>query len=231
MVDGLWELFGSSKQVTPLALYHRLIQHIKEEDPGPGIERCVSGFATFFRTYSACLSDSEEMMKTIPRDTVIRYGSSKNVYLEIQKYLYKARGDNREIIRQHLLTISAIIEPSEAALAELDAAAPLLERMGLNDGSKEGEFVTGIMQKAKSAMENVETDDPSAAIMGLFSSGIVTDMVQGLQSGVQDGTMDMNKLLGSMQGALASVMPPPQPGAPAPSVEEVQDEKGKAEDQ
>ena len=161
-------------------------------------------------------------MKKIPRDTIIKYGSSKNVYLEIQKYLYKANVDNREIIRQHLMTISTIIEPSEAPLAELDATAPFLERLGIDDGSKEGNFVTGIMQKAKSVMENVETDDPMAAIVGLLSSGLVTDMMKGLQNGVQDGTMNMSKLIGSMQGALANVMPPLQPGT---CTEEVRDEK------
>lgn len=215
-VDDLWDLFDNkSKKTTPLGLYRRLTQCIKEDEPGPGIDKCLSGFRLFLTTYSGCLSDPNEMMETIPRDTVIRYGTSKNVYLEIQKYLYQTKGDDREVIRQHLLTIAAIIEPSEEALASLENAGNILGKMGLNDDSNESKFIGNIMGRARSAMENVNTEDPSEAIMGLLGSGLVPDIIQGLQSGVENGSLDMNKLLGGLQGAMASMGVPGNQNASA----------------
>jgi len=213
LVEDLWDLFGNPKKANPLALYRRLINHIDEEEPGPGIQKCVSGFKTFIVANSEFLSNSTRMMKSIPRNSVIYYGDSNSVFLEIQKFLFQAQDENREAIRQHLLTISAILDPNERNLTDLEDSSPILEKMGLNDGSREGDFVSGIMNKAKNTIGSLDdTDDPSVAIMGLFSSGIITDMVKGLQSGVQDGSMDMNRLLTSMQGAMASVIPPSSSG-------------------
>ena len=44
----------------------------------------------------------------------------------------------------------------------------------------------------------------------------------GLQDGVGSGQMDMTKLFGTMQAAIGSIMPPPQPNT-QPTVEEVKD--------
>src|SRR5207244_7793045 len=114
----------------------------------------------FFINYEKCLKDVEELAD-IPRGTVIRYGESKTVFLEIQKYIFKGNEDDREIIRQHLVTIAATIDPSEKKLKALENSAPVLEKMGLNDGSCEGQFVSAIMRKAKKSMEETNTDDPS----------------------------------------------------------------------
>lgn len=213
LVDDLWSLY-ETKKTTPLALFHRLIHRIETDESGAGIAKCIDGFAAFFKTNSDALSNADDMMNTIPRGEVIYYGTSKSVYIEIQKYLYQAQTDNREAIRRHLLTISAILEPNERALAELENTAPAFDSSGFDDGTPEGRFVAGILDKAKDAMEGANTDDPTAAIMGLLGSGIITDMVAGFQTGVDGGELDMGKLMAKMQGALAGVMVQP-PGAVA----------------
>ena len=63
------------------------------------------------------------------------------------------------------------------------------------------------MHKAKSSMEDIDTENPGQAIMGLLSSGVIQDMVVGLQQGVSSGEMDMQKLLGSMQSAIGAIIP------------------------
>jgi hypothetical protein len=128
--------------------------------------------------------------------------------IDIQKYIYKTNNDSetREAIRRHLMTISAILEPDSKKLEELDKR---IEELNMDLGSKEGEFITGIMHKAKNSMEDIDTENPGQAIMGLLSSGVIQEMVSGLQYGVSSGEMDMQKLLGSMQTAIGSIMPPP----------------------
>ena len=210
-VDDLWEVFGNAKTVSPLALYHRLIQHIKFTDT-EGIKKSVSGFETFLKEYSSVIK--RDVMDEIPRDTFIKYGNSDSVYLEIQKYIYKADEPTKVAIRQHLLTINAILHPNQENITELEKASQPQageEAMELNidTTTAEGKFVNGIMSKAKTAMEGVNTDDPMTAIMGIFKSGMLQDMMSGLQKGVDGGQLDMQKLLGTMQGAIGSIAPPP----------------------
>lgn len=205
LVEGLKDLYENAKPTDPLLLYHRLLQYIKEDEPSTGITKCVSGFRSFFDTYSKYLSNSSDMMKNIPRGTNIQY--SDNVYLEIQKYLYQSKPDNREVIRQHLFTISTILDPNEKNLAVLENNnTDLMSKLNLGD-SPEGDFISDIMKKAQGAMQDVDKDDPTSAIMGLLSSGIVQDMITGLQTSAENGTMDLGKLMGSMQSAISEMMP------------------------
>src|SRR5579862_466517 len=191
---------------SPLSLYKRILEHINKNSSGDSIQKCITGFASFFANYEDYIGTIEKF-KTIPRDTIIRYGDSKNVYLEIQKYIYKSKTDDeKEIIRSHLLTIAATIDPSEKSFANLNSASPLLNKFNLDSSSKEGQFVANVIQKAQKTMSNNKSDDPTTAIMGLLSSGLVGEMISGLQEGVETGSMDVTKLFGSMQSALSGVM-------------------------
>ena len=205
-VNDLWDVFGDSKRVTPLALYRRLIEHIKFTDV-QAINKSLSGFREFLVTYEdAILTDIE----TVPRGAVIRYGTSDKVLLEIQKYIYKSDHETREVIKKHLLTIYAIIEPDDKKIAELERGPPRplsIEELPIDNDTREGQFITSIMHKAKGTMENVDANNPGAAIMGLLQSGVIQDMVVGLQAGVGSGEMDMQKLFGSMQAAMSAVAP------------------------
>lgn len=202
-VEDLWEVFGNPKKATPLALYRRLISHIKPTD-ADAVNKALSGFRQFLVTYEAALLNNE--LDKIPRGTVIKYGTSKTVYLEVQKYIHLSDSETREAIRQHLIAVSAILDPNAE---KMDALEQRINDLNIDDSTHEGQFITGIMSKAKDSMENVDTDNPGQAIMGLLSSGVIQDMVVGLQSGVASGEMDMQKLLGSMQTAIGALMPPP----------------------
>ena len=105
--------------MSPLALYRRLIEHIKFTD-ADSINKVLSGFRQFLVPYEDAIINNN--LGAIPRGTTIKYGEGKTAYLEIQKYIYQTRHDSetREAIRQHLVTISAILEPDRKKLEELD---------------------------------------------------------------------------------------------------------------
>ena len=204
-VNDLWIVFGDPKRSSPLALYRRLISHIKPTDVD-AIDKILYGFKIFLTTYDDAILNNK--LDLIPRGVTIQYSRSKAAFLEIQKYIYKTKNepDTRETIRIHLVTISAILEPSEKKLSELDKKIEDLTK-GLNN--KESEFISNIMTKAKDSFsdENMGTD-PTQAILGLFSSGVIQDMVVGMQHGVSSGELDMHRLLGSMQNMLGNIIPP-----------------------
>lgn len=200
-VEDLWEVFGNTKKVTPLSLYHRLIQHIKFSALDD-MKSSIEGFREFFSSYDNLIIGNE--MDKIPRNTNIRFGTSSKVYLEIQKYIYQADVETKDAIRRHLITISTILEPNKEKMAQLERR---IEGLDIDANSPEGEFLSNIMEKTKHTMENIEADNPMTAIMGLFNSGVLGEMMSGLESGVQSGQMDMGKLLGTMQSTIGKLIP------------------------
>jgi hypothetical protein len=194
-------VFGTNSK-SPLDLYYRLVQHVKPES---NLEKFITGFKVFFCNYDKDILKLEDFL-TIPRDTYIRYGSSPNIYIEIQKFIFKSKTNTvqLETIRNHLLTISALIDPNEKTLDALNSAAPILEKMGLG-ASKEAQLVQNTFLKAKKSMEGIDSKDPTQAIMGLLSSGVIPDLIANIQDGVQNKTLDINKLLPSMSQMLGSL--------------------------
>ena len=206
-VEDLWEEYGhqsGSRKVTPLSLYHRLIDHIKETDYN-AIEKAVDGFEKFFSKYEKLILDGN--LSDLPRGTIIQYGSSAKINIEIQKYVYLGNQETKVIIEEHLLTIIAILSPNKEKMEEIEKR---MEKLQIDKTTNEGQFIQGIMEKAKDAVENtnIDSNNPSVAIMGLLQSGVIQDMVGGLQEGIESGNMDLTSLLTGMQNAIGSMMPP-----------------------
>jgi hypothetical protein len=201
-VEDLWEGFGGSTKVTPLSLYHRLIQKMSF-DNAVGIEKIIQGFAKFFENYRVVVVSDK--LSDLPRDTKIHYGDNAKIYLDIQKYIYQADASTKNVIHQHLLTIAALIESDKARLDELEKR---LKAAKLNENVAENKFVNNIMEKTKTAMEAIDPNEtnPMSAVMTLFKSGLVQDMISGIQEGVETGNMNPEKLFGSLSTVVGQVM-------------------------
>lgn len=239
-VTDLWGIYGS-KTVTPLALYHRLLQKIKSEEKDR-IKMTVDGFIEFLKENEKYLITQE--YNNIPMGTKITFGLSPNISIDIQHYIHRSNSDTKEAIRQHLLTIAIILSPSEEKITTLEKSqtdtvnvnsnvnnAPTaneqenaMKELGIDTTTQEGKFIGNIMDRTRIAMENVTTDNPMQAMMAMFQSGVLTDMIGGMQQGVDSGNMDMGKLFGVMQHAMGSLAPPGKVNTATPQplkVEEV----------
>lgn len=220
----LLSIFGGTN-VTPLALYTRLVDHIKFTDH-EAIMKSIEGFSKFFDKYGKDVFEGN--LQNIPQGTRILYGEGNTAYILIQMYIHRATPDVREAIRQHLMTIAAFIQPEKIVRAEPAASrtgpgpaglaggpAGLAggPAMGIDLSTTEGKFIDGIMKKANTSMENVDASNPMMATMALFQSGIMGDMMTGLQQGVSGGEMDIVKLMGMMQGAMSQMMKTTEGGA------------------
>lgn len=208
-VGDLCEVFGNKKKITPLGLYNRIVESTKLSDYD-SIEKLLRGFKNFLFLYNKNIL--ENTLDDIPKDTKILYGTNERICIEIQLFIYKTKKDTetREAIRNHLLNISCIIDPNESKIKELEKfvnVAPSGE-IKIDTSTKEGAFINNIMQKAKNSMSNYDSNNPMAGILGIFQSGVVQDMLLGVQNGVASGDMKIENLLGTMQGAISSVLPP-----------------------
>lgn len=200
-VNDLWDVFGKGSVVTPLSLYHRLISKINLSDT-EGIQKAVSGFKTFFSSNEVYLVANK--LENIPRGVVINYGTSDKIVLEIQKFIYQSDPSIKASIRQHLLTISAIIEPDTKKIEQLEKR---LNDLNVDTNTAEGKFISNIMEKAKTGMSSIDTNDPTQAMMAIFQSGVIQEMIGGLQNGVTSGQMDIRTLMSTMQSAIGAIIP------------------------
>lgn len=140
-VNDLWSVFQSGKP-TPLALYHRMVKHINTEKSESGMNDSIHGFVEFFSKYETHIIDDK--LDAIPRDTVIRYGKSEKVFLEIQKFIHRSSKDveMRDAIRKHLITIGTILQPDVKKFEALEKKG----LMGIDDSTAEGKFLSNIMK-------------------------------------------------------------------------------------
>jgi hypothetical protein len=238
-VDLLWDNFKIPKKATPLSLYRRIVTHIRNKKTGDlnedGVNKALSGFRQFLCTYESHIMENN--MNRIPKGTIIKYGDRKDICLEIQKYIHvcdqKDDEDTRDLIREHLITISAILEPNKDKMNEKLAQLGHLENLeqleSLNDlnlnidtSTREGQFIGNIIERTKNSVGETEDGKPPD-MMGLLQSGIVQDMFQGMQ-GVANGEMDMMKMVGTMQNALGALASASQPQGGG-KVEEIEDVK------
>ena len=200
-VNELWEIYNSNKP-SALALYRRLIAHIKDNEID-SMKKVISGFTNFFLRYEEIVINDK--LDDMGKNTKIAFNSSKTVFLDIKMFIDKADEASKQAIRSHLLKISTILSPTKEKLSELEKE---MGGMGL-DNTAEGEFIGGIVNKAKNVMDNIDTSSPLNAIMGMVQSGVVQDMVSGLNSGVNSGKMSMDGLLNTMHKAIGGMMKQP----------------------
>lgn len=212
-VNDLWEVFGNNKKITPLALYKRIIEHINKKSDIKAVERAVTPFKKFVQKYDKVILNRE----VVPRGEKIYYGDNQKIYIDIESFIHRGDSETRSAIFQHLLTICAILNPSEEAFQELE------KKESFPIEGKEGEFLSGMLNRAKTSMEGVDTNNPMVAFSALAESGIVGELFSGLQQGMASGQMDFKKMLGSMQGLINNMMDE-VPEDSKPTIEEIIEE-------
>lgn len=169
-----------------LKLYKRLINQTTLAHDIP-IQKHVDAFKEFcVQNRDAITSkDSSKIIKQ-------RVEYSERVFINFSNIFSKADTETTSVIWNHLLTISALVDPSG------NAKKILLE----NTTGNEADFLSGIIDKVG---EHVRPDaNPMEAVMALVQSGVVTDLIGNMNSGLQNGTFDIRKLMGAATGMMST---------------------------
>lgn len=190
-VSCLNDVYGKSNY--DVALYNRLLQKTKMSFR-KSIRKHVQTFGTF------CQRNNDALVK---KDFTLivseRVEFSTKVSINMKKVLASADDDNRNVIWQHLLTISLCIDPSAKIR---DVLKQSLE----NDRSKEGELLNNFFTKIDNSIDKEKVNsDPMSAATSMLNSGVVTELLGSLTSGVQKGDLNLNKLMGSIQGMMGAL--------------------------
>jgi hypothetical protein len=192
-INELVEVFGEEQH--QLKLYARLISKTTIAHD-VAIKKHVEAFRKF------CTENREAFLKSdasLLSDPFIVY--SDNVKIDMKEIFAKADKSTSKVIWKHLLTISAIVDPSGEARRILKES---------NTQGAETDFLTNIIEKIE---EHVDPNaNPMEAISSIMASGIFTDLIGGMGNGLQNGTLDIGKLMGTVQKMVTTLTPPSQDG-------------------
>lgn len=179
-IKSLHEVYGDS--IHSLELYSHLIKKTTFDDDEP-IRKHVDAFKVFCELNRDAISNKDH--KLISGN--IEY--SKKVYLDMRRIFVAASVDTARVIWQHLLTISAIVDPTGNARKIL--------KDDKEASGKEVDFLTGIMDTVADKID--PNASPAEAISAVMQSGIFTDLISNMGQGLQTGDLDLSKLMGTVQ--------------------------------
>lgn len=202
--NDLDEMFGRKKKRSSLAMYNRLIQKIELDDEA-SIAKTLSGFHGFFMLNSKYVIETDAISK-LPRGTIIKYGISDTICIDIQHFIYEADDETKEVIRQHLLVIYGLLNPESRKVAS-DELEKSINSLNIDESTNEGKFLGNFFKGANETLANTpQPDNPMAAITGLLTSPIFTNLLAGLEQGVKSKTIDPAKMMGGLQSALGGMV-------------------------
>ena len=112
------------------------------------------------------------------------------------KEIFKLTGDDsetKEIIWNHLLTISALVDPQSKAKQILKKQKEDADK----NKDTELSFISDIISKVEG---NVDvSDNPMEAMNSIMKSEVFGDLVGKMGKGLEDGSLDIGKMIGSVQ--------------------------------
>jgi mRNA-degrading endonuclease HigB of HigAB toxin-antitoxin module len=215
-ITALNEQFGESN--LPLKLYNRLVEKTTFRDVTP-IKKHIKAFDNFIETYKNVIINSNSNSLVLPVGAWIKY--SDRVYIDLHYITSRSDKDTLLVIKQHLMTIYALIHDDDKNISELEklmenmkSAAASASNAGASnagasasnsdkpkgDGSKEKNFINEILETTKNSI-NPDASDPMDVLTGVIGSGVVQKMI----SGISSGDMDLPSLLSGMQSMMSSM--------------------------
>ncbi len=186
---------GGSTQKS-LQLYNRLIQKTQISHV-EAIKKHIDAFKKFCQDNQEALKEQEiGSLNT----NVIEYSS--RVYINFRLLLINSK-ENASAIWQHIITIGAIVYPQAKLKKVLKEKQEQQKESSSKDSifdgdTPEDDFLSNIMTKVESSVDP-NTSDPSAALGQIMSGGLMSDLMGSMTSGMQDGSLDLSKLMGSLQ--------------------------------
>ena len=91
-----------------------------------------------------------------------------------------------------------MINPESGALTVLKNTTPSSSKVVIEGEGKETDFLNSIISKVEAHVDP-NSSNPQEAISGIMSSGLITDLVSSLNTGISSGELDLGKMMASVQ--------------------------------
>ena len=186
----LEEVFG--KKQRSLKLYVRLITKTTLSH-----EKAIKKHIKAFRDF--CISNRDALeVKDASKLTMDKISYSERVFIDIKSILSIADKETTAVIWKHLLTISALVDPTGKARQILKDSSKKSGGSGLEEN-----FLSDIIGKVE---KHVDPDaNPMDAISSIMKSGVFAELIGGMGDGLQNGSLDLGKLMGTVQSMVSNL--------------------------
>lgn len=186
-VAAIGDAFGPRQK--SLALYARLIDKttLSHKDV---IKKHVNKFRTF------CVVNRKAIQEKKGNSFIQKSISySDRVYINMEHVFKMADITEKTVIWKHLLTLSALLDKESNA------------KQILKEGGNEGNFIEQAFDEIKNTMEgqDVDASNPMGVAMSLLGSGAFQNLLSGITTGVDDGSLDVGNLMGTVQKMLTGL--------------------------
>lgn len=188
-INDLHESFGS--KIKSLQLYNRLLEKTTISH-----KEAMSKHITLFQVWCSANKDSilNKNTETLV-NSKIEY--SEKVFIDFDVIFKEADKEQTSIIWQHILTICAYTNPDIKAKEILKKD---------NSVTKEKDFLQDMIDKVEENVGDSDNlDNPMQAVASMMSSGIFTDLVGSMTSGLQNGELNLGKLMGTVNNMVSSI--------------------------
>lgn len=202
-VHSLNECFGEKQR--SLQLYSRLIEKTTIIHEGP-IQKHITAFKSFCNNNQEAIYEKDETKFT---QTNVSY--SERVFINMSEIFENASSSEKETIWKHLLLLMVRFDPSGRAKKILKESL----KKSKESSENEENFLNNIINKVE---KNVSpSDNPMQAVSSVMSSGLFTDLIGSMTSGLNNGELDLSKLMGTVNGMVNNIadksdMPPEMAG-------------------
>jgi len=202
-VHSLNECFGEKQR--SLQLYSRLIEKTTIIHEGP-IQKHITAFQSFCEKNQEAIYEKDETKFT---QTNVSY--SERVFINMSEIFENASSSEKETIWKHLLLLMVRFDPSGRAKKILKESL----KKSKESSENEENFLNNIINKVE---KNVSpSDNPMQAVSSVMSSGLFTDLIGSMTSGLNNGELDLSKLMGTVNGMVNNIadksdMPPEMSG-------------------
>ena len=182
-INDLGEIFSDHE----LKLYERLVQKttLKHEI---AIRKHIESFRLF------CVNNRKAIISrnyVELRDNIVY---SDKVFINIKGILERTDDYTRKVIWLHIIKICAFVDPSTKAREILKENA-----------SNESNLISEIMNKVEDNVDLSNNTNPLEAVTSIMNSGIFNDLMMGMNSKLQDGSIDLGKLMGTVESLCSNI--------------------------
>lgn len=194
--NDLSEIFGGENH--SLKLYQRLLNKttITHEK---AIGKHISAFKNF------CVSNRDAILsKNLDKLTEYKIEYSSRVFIDLGSIMKSADKETINIIWKHILTISAFVDPA-------GRAKDILKK---TESSNESNFLENIINKVESNV-NPNSSNPLEAVNSILNSGVLSELFTDMSDKTQNGSLDLGKLMGTVEKMCNTLAPPGADGKPA----------------
>lgn len=182
-VNDLASVFG--KKNHSLKLYRRLINKAQITHD-KAIKKHLDAYSKFCVANREAILEQDETKLIEPK---INY--SDKVFIDMSKIFPESDKETKPVIWQHILTISAILDPH-------NKAKEVLKKVTEKSTGTEADFLNGLMDKIQ---QSGAGNNPMEAVGSILQGGGINDLVNSMQS----GDFDIGKLVGMVQGMVGNL--------------------------